>query len=203
MVILLYFSNKLISEGIRCILEDEKDIEIRIADDAESLSDVLQNENPDLLFVNYHVLENYLPPVSDKTKVLLLDTGCSEQQINYALIIKNVYGIIDRNTDKELLKKAFVKVNDGTLWVKKSIIKNLISRLSYFVNLWSLNAAEKEVFRMISIGFDDSTIARKLGKKEKKVKLLIESLKQKSKVDTRWELIDLSRQFEEFDKMTL
>jgi DNA-binding NarL/FixJ family response regulator len=187
---------------MRCILASEPDITVRSAADATALSKALRDEIPDILLVDFFVLENYLPVVQNKTKVLLLDTGCNEQQINHALIIKNVTGIIDMNTDMSLLRKAIAAVKNGQVWLRRDIIKHLISQLSDLVKVSALDGSEMSVFRMLGEGLDDVVIAKKLGTKEKKVKDQIETLKKISHAQNRWELIDLSRHFSEFDALT-
>ena len=196
------FSNRLITDGMRCILANEPDITVRSADDAAALSKALRDKNPDILLVDFFVLENYLPGISGKTKVLLLDTGCNEQQINHALIIKNVAGIIDMNTDMNLLRKAIAAVKNGQVWLRRDIIKHLISQLSDLVKVSTLDESEMSIFRMLGEGLDDGVIAKKLGTKEKKVKGQIETLKKISNAQSRWELVDLSRHFSEFDALT-
>ena len=199
---LLCFSNRLITDGMRCILANEPDITVCSAGDATALGDLLQDENPDILLLDFFVLEHYLPGISGKTKVLLLDTGCNEQQINHALIIKNVTGIIDMNTDMSLLRKAIAAVKNGQVWLRRDIIKHLISQLSDLVKVSALDGSEMSIFRMLGEGLDDVVIAKKLGTKEKKVKDQIETLKKISNAQSRWELIDLSRHFSEFDALT-
>jgi len=202
MDILVCFSNRLITDGMRCILANEPDITVRSADDAAALSKALRDKNPDILLVDFFVLEQYRPDISGKTKVLLLDTGCNEQQINHALIIKNVTGIIDMNTDMSLLRKAIAAVKNGQVWLRRDIIKHLISQLSDLVKVSALDGSEMSIFRMLGEGLDDVVIAKKLGTKEKKVKDQIETLKKISHAQNRWELIDLSRHFSEFDALT-
>lgn len=202
MDILVCFGNRLITDGMRCILASEPDITVRSAGDAAALSEALREENPDILLVDFFVLENYLPGDSGKTKVLLLDTGCNEQQINHALIIRNVTGIIDMNTDMGLLRKAIAAVKNGQVWLRRDIIKHLISQLSDLVKVSTLDESEMTIFRMLGEGLDDGVIAKKLGTKEKKVKGQIETLKKISNAQSRWELVDLSRHFSEFDALT-
>jgi len=88
------------------------------------------------------------------------------------------------------------------VWLRRDIIKHLISQLSDLVKVSTLDESEMSIFRMLGEGLDDGVIAKKLGTKEKKVKDQIETLKKISNAQSRWELIDLSRHFSEFDALT-
>lgn len=201
MDIMLCFSNVLIGEGMRCLLSGKVDGTVHVVSDPSSLGDRLKDTDPDILLIDFYILEAYLPGKTGRTKVLLLDTGCSEQQINHALIIKNVIGIIDMNTDVNMFKRALAAVNRGQIWVRRAIVNTLVERLSNLVRICNLSASEMNIFKMLGDGLDDGVIAQKLGTKEKRIKYQVENLKKKSRVRSRRELIDLSRHFGEFDAL--
>ncbi|NJD55925.1 MAG: response regulator transcription factor [Nitrospirae bacterium] len=202
MDIMLCFSNVLIGEGMRCLLSGKVEGTVRVVSDPSSLGDMLKDTDPDILLLDFYVLERYLPGKTGRTKVLLLDTGCSEQQINHALIIKNIIGVIDMNTDVNMFRRAIASVNKGQIWVRRAVVNTLVERLSNLVRICNLTASELNIFKMLGDGLDDGVIARKLGTKEKRIKYQIEALKKKSNVSSRRELIDLSRHFGEFDALT-
>lgn len=193
--IILACSNNLISQGINCILSGDDDLLISTVSDVVSLDIVLKDEKPDVLIADYYVLDNFLSPVCGNTKVLLLDTGCGEEKINYALIAKNISGVIEMHSDVPLLKKAIATVKKGHLWINRKVISNLVSRLSVLSKLWNLTESEQQVLQLIGKGMEDSVIAKTLGTKESKVRLHIESLKKKSTARDRWDLINISREY--------
>ena len=102
MRILLSFSNQLMALGINCILSGNNDIRVSICDSA-SLDDTAKDKIFDVIIVDMHVLENYLSFHECTSKVLLLDTGCDIQKINYALIAGRIHGVLDVSSDREML----------------------------------------------------------------------------------------------------
>lgn len=193
----LSFSNKLISEGIACILAHRSDLRFSIADNHLSFQETLAMQTPDVLLVDYYVFEHVLGRVPDNTKVLLLDTGCGEEKINYALISGKISGVIEKNSDADLLAKAIHIVSQGHLWLNRKLISRIVSRLSGLIKLMDLPDKEKEVLRLLGKGLEDDAIAETIGTNTRKVSFYIDHLKKKSNAAGRTELINLSREFAE------
>ncbi len=193
--ILLSFSNNLIAQGIHCILSGEDDLQIYTVKDPGSLNSAVNEYKPDVVIVDYYVIDYLFSRVPENTKILLLDTGCGEEKINYALIAKNISGVIEVNSDVTLLKKALATVSKGHLWINRKVISKLVERLSTLSRLSHLTQAEQGILSMLGEGMDDSGIAHSLGTRESRVRLHIENLKKKSNAKDRQDLISISRDF--------
>lgn len=195
---MLSFSSGLVSAGINCILKDIKEIEVHTVSSIALLDAAVIDKRPEVLLLDFPILENFTPQSTETPKLLLLDTGLREEQIIHALISKHISGVIEKNSNVHILKKAVAAVSKGHLWINRTIIGNLITRLASLSNLWNLSVPEKHILTLIGREMDDSAIAKTLGTKESKVRLHIENLKKKSNARDRWDLISISREFLDF-----
>jgi len=198
MEILLSFSNHLTALGISCILSGEKNIKVSISD-SDRLAHTLKDRTFDILIVDKFVLDN-CPSVSDfKAEVLLLDTDCDEETINYALIAGHINGILDRNTDRKMLLKAFSTIMKHRLWISKTAMKQLVMRLSELYRLWNLKAIDLDILGLLGKGMDNVMIAKTLGTNSRNVQFRINNIQKKNDVRDRQDLINLSKQFNVFN----
>jgi DNA-binding NarL/FixJ family response regulator len=188
-----------ISRGIECLLSKEEEIRIHTVTDPARLINAVLEIQPDVIMVDFFVLNNYLPHLPEDVKVILFDTGCGEENLFYALISKNIAGIIRKDADEYQIRKAITAVLDGSLWIDKKTIKDLLSRLSKLSEFWLLDDIETDILHFVSKGMDNETIADLLGMSPVDVNLHLETLKKKMKIKDRWELINLSLQFDKFD----
>ncbi|UCH82430.1 MAG: response regulator transcription factor [Nitrospiraceae bacterium] len=198
MRILLSFSNQLMALGINCILSGNNDIKVSICSSAH-LGDTLKDKFFDIIIVDMHVLENYLYINECTSKVLLMDTVCDVQAINYALIAGRIHGILDVSSDREMLLKSFNTVMKDNLWISKKCMKQLLVRLSELSRLWNLKSIDLDILGLIGTGMDNDMIARTIGTNTRNVRLRINNIQKKSDVTDRCDLITLSKQFFVFD----
>ena len=192
MKILLSFSNQLISTGINCVLAKEKNIDVFITH-CTHLSDTLKEGSFDILVLDIFVLDRFLSNTDFKSKVLLVDTGCDVQTINYALIAGHINGVIEMNSDGKLLLKACRMVMKDNLWISKNIMKQLVLRLSELSKLWNLKSTDVNILSLLGKGMDSKLIAKALGTKINNVRFRINHIQNKSDVTDRHDLINLSK----------
>ncbi len=195
--VMISFSNNLISKGISCLLAPEKNVRIHSVSNPSSLPDALKEKQPHIVILDFFVLVNFLSDVPEGTRILLLDTGCGEENINYAFITKNISGLLTINADEKLLIKAIRSVCESQLWIDRKSTKNLISFLTELAKLRNLTDREQEILCMIGRGMDDRMISEVLEINERTVKFHIDNLKRKCGINARWELAMLSMQFSE------
>ncbi len=183
--------------GISCILSEKNDIKVSICNSVR-LADTLEDKIFDIVVVDMYVLENYLSVNECTSKVLLLDTGCDVQTINYALIAGRINGVLDISSDREMLLKAFNTIMKDRLWISKKFMKQLVVRLSELFRLWNLKSIELDILGLLGKGMDNDMIAKTLGTNTRNVKLRINNIQKKSDVRDRFDLINLSKQFSVF-----
>lgn len=193
--VMLSFSNGLVSAGISCILKDRKELEVHTVSSPTLLDASLTVKKPDVLLLDFYILENFTSQMTETTKLLLLDTGLEEEKIIHALITKYVAGVIEKNTNSHILIKAITTVSKGHIWINRKIISNLIARLSSLSNLWNLSVQERHILTLLGTGMEDSAIAKTLGTKESRIRVHIENLKKKSNARDRRDLITISKEF--------
>lgn len=197
--VLIGLSNLSMSQGFKCLLESEKNYEIQVVNNPALLVNALRAIIPHIVMVDFFILNNYLPQLTDDIKVILFDTGCGEENIHYALIAKNVLGVIGTDADESLVKKAIETVVNGSLWIDRKSMTNLLSRLSRLAELWRLSELEMDILHLIGKGMDNVMIADVLGLDENNISVHFENLKKKMKIKDRWDLITMSMQFDKFD----
>jgi two-component system, NarL family, response regulator LiaR len=186
--------NFCISRGIECLLSTDEEIHIySVADPARLVNSAIEIQ-PDVVMVDFFILNNYLPYLPDKVKVILFDTGCGEENLFYALISKNVSGVIRKDAGEYQIKKAIQTVLAGDLWLDSKTVKELIARLSRLSELWQLTEIEADILHLVSKGTDDEMIAEMLGMSSGDINLYLDSMKKKMKIKDRWDLINLSLQ---------
>ena len=183
--------------GISCILSGKNDIKVSICNSMR-LADTLKDKIFDIVVVDMYVLENYLSINECTSKVLLLDTGCDVQTINYALIAGRINGILDVGSDREMLLKAFNTIMKDRLWISKKFMKQLVVRLSELYRIWNLKSIELDILGLLGKGMDNDMIAKTLGTNTRNVKLRINNIQKKNDIRDRFDLINLSKQFSVF-----
>ena len=194
---LLSFSNQLMALGINCILSGNNDIKVSICNSA-SLADTAKDKIFDIIVVDMYVLENYLSVNECTSKVLLLDTGCDVQTMNYALIAGRINGVLDVSSDREMLLKAFNTIMKDSLWISKKIMKQLVVRLSQLSRLWNLKSGDLRILDLLGKGMDNVMIAETLGTNTRNVIIRINTIQKKNDIRDRFDLINLSKQFSVF-----
>jgi len=196
--ILIFFSNNLISKGIACLLAHEETIRLHTVSNATDFADDIINKRPNVVIVDFFILTNFIPESMDGLKVLLLDTGCGEDNINYAFISKKISGVIGMNTDERMLVKAIHTVYKDNLWIGRTGIKSLLSELSELAKLKDLTEREEDILCLIGEGMEDDLIGGELGINKRTVKLYVNNIKRKAGVKDKNDLIRFSMEYNNF-----
>ena len=177
--ILIADDHRIIRDGLKSLLSDEKDIIIvgEAADGDEALiktSELL----PDLLIadismpgINGIEMTRLLCKEVLKTKVLILSMHDNEDYINQALVA-GASGYLLKDSSKEELLKAIKAVNNGETYCSGDVSKILLNKfltsskskkLIFEVEeKLELTKREKEILKLISDGLSNKEIANKL-----------------------------------------
>jgi hypothetical protein len=124
----LSFSNNLINKGLESLLASAGDIRVHTVHKPHELVVAIMEKNPDVLLVDFCVLINFLPDLKHEMKVLLLDTGCSTDNINYAFISKKISGLIAADMDEATSRRLYA-ASQGDLWIGRKETTDLITFL--------------------------------------------------------------------------
>ena len=187
-------SSYLLGEGIKKLLEDEKDIEvIAVFNRGADFKEIIKMK-PDIAILDFKIFRD-LPKdlgVDIKIKILLigesgLNSIADRRIVN--LISKGAVGILPAEADSFLLKKAIKVVSSGELWLDRKTLSKIISYDSLPKNGGvKLTEAEKQVVFLICEGFRNKEIAKNLKISEKTVKSHCNRIYKKVGVTDRLQL---------------
>lgn len=173
--VLLADDHKIFRDGVRSILEKEKDIEV--VDEAADGKEVIQkiNEFPvDVLVLDIDIGEPNGIEITElvskshpDVKILILSMMGLHDFVIQALE-KGAIGFLLKNTGKDEVLTAIRSVSKGDSYFSKEVSAILIEQLNRPSKLRTKNAdipispREIEVLRLIALEFSNSEIAEKL-----------------------------------------
>ena len=161
--------NRLFSEAIESLLQDERDIEIvgvlsNNPDFAMYSEQVLQI-NPDVFILDFATFAGNLNmflalcdkfKAANQLKVLLIGESAlrfvTDQSLN-ELIVRGVVGILPASADSTLLKRAVKSVITGELWVDRATLINILSAIKNPDKNRYLAKREREIVLHICQGY--------------------------------------------------
>ena len=195
--VMLAFSNLLFSEGVARLLEDDKNFTVCILKDRKEPLKAIDAERPDVILLDIITLYNNLSDIksNQQIKLILVDTGCGEENIMSAFVNRGLSGVLMNNASSALLKKAIVAVANGEIWMDNKTIKNLLSGINSLKNKGNegkLSEREKEIVNLVSLGFRNKEIAQKLNISEPTVKTHMCRIFQKLNILNRHQLMALT-----------
>jgi len=206
--VVISFSNKLFSEGIKKLLENDPRIKV------ESVSSPGKKEakrslalKPDILLLDFTALYNDFSFLDESSliKMILFDTGCGENNITHAIVTRGVKGVVLSNSSIDLLVKAVKAVAEGDVWFDKATVKNLLTGMNSIKSEDKevLTKREKEVVTLVGKGYKNKEIAKKLYISEPTVKTHLHRIFQKLEVSNRPQLITYALKNPEISGLSL
>jgi two-component system nitrate/nitrite response regulator NarL len=204
--IVLLENYALVRAGIRLIIERHPGMEV--IGEAGNLVDgeeVISLQKPDIILFDLNLTEQIssgiIPRIikASDTSRLILVTDINDSLINQQAVENGVMGVVFKTQPPETLIKAIEKVNAGEVWLERSMIANVLSRLSRNSkpkkinsegdNIDELSAREKEIVRLIGQGFKNKKISSQLCISETTVRHHLTSIYSKLGVTDRLELL--------------
>jgi two-component system nitrate/nitrite response regulator NarL len=135
---------------------------------------------------------------SDKARVILV-TNAYNSQVFLRAVQSGVVGVVTKTQRPEVLIKAIEKVNAGEVWIERSLIANLLTRLSRnhrsngsdpeAERIEQLSARERQIIGLIGHGLKNKQIAAQLCISETTVRHHLTSIFSKLDVSDRLELL--------------
>jgi DNA-binding NarL/FixJ family response regulator len=211
-LIVILDSHTLFRAGIRRIIESQPGMEV--VGEAGSLSESLEiitNLKPDIILVELnltgqqeHDILSSIVKASEGTRVILV-TGTSDPKVHQKAVEEGVVGVVYKTQPPETLIKAIEKVYAGEVWLERSLIANVLSRLSRnqpaskvdpeTESITRLSEREKEVVKLIGKGLKNKRISTELCISETTVRHHLTSIYSKLGVSDRLELLVYAHQY--------
>ena len=174
----IYDEHKLVQEGISAILENNKDIEIKLtAKNRTELIESLNNLLLHVILINVHIADtpmlNLLMQLNigfPKLKILIISAH-NEEEIILKTIKAGAKGFLAKESEKTELIEAIYTLRNGHDYYSQSIthllLKKYISKIQHeptdgSSNLKNLSTREIEIIQLWGNSFTNKEIAEKL-----------------------------------------
>jgi two-component system, NarL family, nitrate/nitrite response regulator NarL len=199
-------NHTLVRAGMRKILEGESGL--KVVGEAGNLDDglaLLASQKPDLVLLELNLAEESSTEIIPalirgfESTCIILVTGISDPKVHQQAVEAGVMGVVFKTQTPETLLKAIDKVNAGEVWLERSMIANVLSRLSRnhqpvkvnpeFESITQLSDREKQIIRLIGQGYKNKKISSQLCISETTVRHHLTSIYSKLGVSDRLELL--------------
>ena len=198
--------HELVRAGLRHILKDQQNMEV--IGEAGSIRDgmeLVSNLKPDIILLELNLSgqadNDFIPSLykaSAESRIILV-TGTGDPRVLQKVVEDGVVGVVFKSQSPDVLVKAIEKVWDGEVWLERSLIANVLTRLSRnqpvnqpnpeLENFSRLSDREKEVVRLIGKGLKNKRISMELCISETTVRHHLTSIYNKLGVSDRLELL--------------
>jgi len=201
--IMIVDDHAVIRTGLRMLIEQDSTMKVvAMAGNCAEALEQLPKEPPDMIILDLVLGEedglNLLPTLrekSPKTRILIL-TGVLNSDAHRAAIRKGAMGIVLKEHAADLLLKAIKKVNDGEVWIDRSMMGMVIQEFAKpshkdpeVAKIEELTSREREVIELVGEGLKNKQIAERLFISETTVTHHLSSVFSKLDVSDRLELI--------------
>ncbi len=204
--VVLLDEHVLFRTGLRMILESQADL--CVVGEAGSYSEgltVIKREKPDIILLEPNLSgksgPDTIPEIIEAAghgKTILVTSVCDTQ--NHMLAVQaGVVGVIIKSQSADILLKAIRKVHEGEVWIDRSMMANLLNKMSRNKNhtqidpettkIEQLTQREREVLSLIGKGLKNRDIAAELTISETTVSHHLTSIFNKLEVSDRLELV--------------
>jgi two-component system, NarL family, nitrate/nitrite response regulator NarL len=204
--IVILDNHALVRAGLALLIERKSGM--LVVGEAGNLSEGLQiisNLKPDIILLELNLAEiasldviSSILKASDRSRLILV-TSTSNPLIIQQAIEEGVVGVIFKTQSPEILIKAIEKVQSGEVWLERSMIANVLSRLSRnskpvrispeVDSINELSEREKQIVRLIGQGYKNKRISTQLCISETTVRHHLTSIYNKLGVSDRLELL--------------
>jgi DNA-binding NarL/FixJ family response regulator len=189
--VLVNLRSRLFSEALRRLLESElKGYVIR------TVSEEYPGEEfaPHLLLVEPKRLTRELFEKWPDSRVILIDTGLSEEDTIHLIRSYKLYGIISPEAGFPQLKKAFTVIMDGQIWIDSAKLRAVLHGNNTLSGptIERLSDKESRIIELVSEGYKNSEIASKLLLSEQTIKSHLGRIFRKMRVTNRSQLVSIT-----------
>jgi DNA-binding NarL/FixJ family response regulator len=196
----------LVRAGLRLLIEAQRGLEvIGEAGNVDEGLELATRLKPDIILLELNLSEDpsfYVIPqlisTSDHARVILV-TSASNSQFFLKAVQNGVMGVVTKTQRPEILIKAIEKVHAGEVWIERSLMANLLTRLSQnsrnggpdpeAEGIRELSNRERQIIQLIGHGLKNKQIAVQLCISETTVRHHLTSIFCKLRVSDRLELL--------------
>lgn len=192
--ILINLSSRLLCEALQGLLEKDAIYLTAVAHDP----DKVPGFTPHKILVDATSLEHPCLAHWKGVKVVLIDTGLSEDEVIGLLFRYRLDGVISTDTDEELFRKALETIHAGQIWIDNSKIRALLhnhSPMAPSICRESFSKREREIVLLIAGGHKNREISAQLNISEHTVKTHLSRIFKKTNVLSRNQLAPLALKF--------
>lgn len=210
--IAIFDNHTLVRAGLRALIESQPGLVV--VGEAGNLTDALEINTtlkPEIVLVDLNLptesIADIIPSLikaHEKARLILV-TGLSNAQIHQQAVEEGVMGVVFKSQPPETLFKAIEKVHAGEVWLERSMIANVLSRLSRnhqpvsvsseAESITQLSEREKQIIRLIGEGFKNKRISTQLCISETTVRHHLTSIYGKLGVSDRLELLVFAHRY--------
>jgi DNA-binding NarL/FixJ family response regulator len=201
--IMIIDDHVVIRSGLRMLIEHDQ--RMRVVAQAGNRMEALEraaSERPDVIILDLVLGDDdglaFLPELcqaSPNSRVLVL-TGVPNPDSHRRAIRRGAMGIVLKEHAADQLLKAILKVNDGEVWIERSMMGSMIQELNKpaavdpeVTKIDSLTDREREVIALIGEGLKNKQVGERLFISETTVTHHLSSVFSKLEVSDRLELI--------------
>jgi two-component system, NarL family, nitrate/nitrite response regulator NarL len=136
---------------------------------------------------------------SRRSRIILLSLPEDGEEITIHGIEQGALGVVYKTQSADMLIKAIRKVNEGEVWIERSLVADFIHSVSHNHEpqpldpvenaILELTEREKDVIKLIGRGFKNQQIAEQLCLSESTIRHHLTSIYSKLGVNSRLELL--------------
>src|SRR2546423_6440673 len=201
--IMIVDDHVVIRSGLRMLIEQDQ--RMKVVAQAGNRVEALEradSEHPDVIILDLVLGDedglSFLPELcqaSPNSRVLVL-TGVQNPDAHRRAIRRGAMGIVLKEHAADQLLKAILKVNEGEVWIERSMMGSMIQELNKptmvdpeITKIKSLTEREREVIALIGEGLKNKQVGERLFISETTVTHHLSSVFSKLEVSDRLELI--------------
>ena len=201
--VVLIDDHSVVREGVRMILENDKDIEV--AGETGTIEDAISlvgTQQPDIILLDLALGSEtsignipQMLEASPSTRILVL-TGVSDEELHKRALLKGAHGLLMKDKAGAVLRTAIKKVHAGEVWVDRSLTAAVLKAASRedeskrlaAARIASLTARELEIVELVAAGHTNRAIADVLCISDKTVRNRLTVIYDKLEMTSRLEL---------------
>ncbi len=204
--IVILDNHTLFRAGLRYIIEKHNGMEVvgETGSCCEAL-EIIASLKPDIILLELNLTGSSDPEMlssivkASEGMRLILVTETNDPKIHQKAVEEGIVGVVYKTQSPEILLKAIEKVDAGEVWLERSLIANVLSRLSRkqpsskedpeLESINRLSEREKDVVKLIGQGLKNKRISTELCISETTVRHHLTSIYSKLGVSDRLELL--------------
>ena len=195
--------NAILAQGIIKLIDELPNfLLLGIYSNCENLIKAIEQNQTDFCIVDSFFLKclRYASQESEscsQCKILMIeDVSMKPDELHSLIISSRISGILYKNTNKKLFKKALFKVLSGELWFKRETFESFFSKSkeiieSRIIFRKLLTPAETRVIDLVCKGLKNKEVAEKLYVSESTIKTHLSNIYKKLNINSRVQLMNL------------